>query len=88
MWLLYVALAIRYCAPGPPLVNPLLPGALIISTQQETFQGIYRYGMVLVPLVLAMADDRHDVREAIFALNLIFGTIMILAFVSNNRLAV
>jgi hypothetical protein len=50
--------------------------------------GIYRYVMVLVPLTLAVAEDRTGVRDAIVAFNLVFGTIMILAFVTNNRLAV
>jgi hypothetical protein len=44
--------------------------------------------MVLVPLTLSLADDRDDLRAAIVGINLVFGTIMILAFVTNNRLVV
>jgi hypothetical protein len=63
-------------------------GALLISTQQESFHGIYRYAMVLVPITIALAEDRDDIRNAVIAINLVFGTLMILAFVTNNRLAV
>jgi hypothetical protein len=38
--------------------------------------------------VLAVAEDRADVRFALVLFNVIFGTIMILAFVTNNRLVV
>ena len=88
MWLLYLGLTVRYMRARPLGEILFCLGALIISTQQETFQGIYRYGAVLVPLVLAIADDRRPVLGAFLALNLIFGTIMILAFVTGHRLAV
>lgn len=88
IWLLYVGLALRYARRLPLGEVLFCLGALVISTQQETFQGIYRYTAVLVPLVLGLADDRADVRAAVVAINLIFGTIMILAFVTHNRLAV
>ncbi len=61
---------------------------MLIATQQDTFHGIYRYTVPLVPITLALARDRTDLRFAIIAFNLVFGTIMILAFVTNNRLAV
>jgi hypothetical protein len=87
-WLLYLALAVRYRRRLPPGQVLFCLGALLISTQQDTFQGIYRYTAVLVPLVLGLADDRPGVRLAIVLINIIFGTIMILAYVTNNRLAV
>jgi Gpi18-like mannosyltransferase len=87
-WLLYIGLLVRYRRRLPPGEILFCLGALLISTQQATFQGIYRYTAVLVPLVLGVADDRPDLRLAIVVLNVIFGTIMILAFVTNNRLAV
>ena len=62
--------------------------ALLISTQQESFHGIYRYAVRLVPLSLALADDRREWRDPIVMANVIFGVIMILAFVTWNRLAV
>jgi len=63
-------------------------GALLISTQQESFHGIYRYTMPLVPLAIGLSDDTPTVRTAVMVINLIFGTIMILAYVTNNRLTV
>jgi Gpi18-like mannosyltransferase len=88
-WFTYVALLVRYWRRLPLGEALFCAGALVISTQQETFHGIYRYVMVLVPMTLALADDeRADLRAAIIALNLVFGTIMILAFVTNNRLVV
>lgn len=88
MWALYIALTLRYARRLPAGEVLFCLGALIISTQQETFHGIYRYTAVLVPLVLGLADDRPGVRTAIVIVNLIVGTIMILAFVTNNRLTV
>ena len=45
--------------------------------------------MFLVPLFLAIADDEDThLRTAIVAFNLVLGTIMILAFVTHNRLVV
>ncbi len=87
-WALYVGLLVR-CWRRLPLGEALYcAGALVISTQQDVFQGIYRYVVPLVPLMLALSDERPAVRYALLAINLIFGTIMILAFVTNNRLAV
>ena len=88
-WFTYVALLVRYWRRLPLGEALFCAGALVISTQQETFHGIYRYVMVLVPMTLALADDeRADLRAVIIGLNLVFGTIMILAFVTNNRLVV
>jgi hypothetical protein len=87
-WALYAGLLLR-CWRRLPLGEALYcAGALVISTQQESFQGIYRYVVPLVPLWLALGDERPALRHALLAINLIFGTIMILAFVTNNRLAV
>ena len=87
-WFLYAGLLVRYWRRLPLGEALFCAGALLISTQQETFHGVYRYVMVLVPMTLAIADDRDDVRATIIAVNLVFGTIMILAFVTNNRLVV
>jgi hypothetical protein len=88
-WFLYVGLLVRYWRKLPLGEALFCAGALVISTQQETFHGIYRYVIVLVPMTLALADDeRGDLRAAIIGINLVFGTIMILAFVTNNRLVV
>lgn len=88
-WFLYVGLLVRYWRRLPLGEALFCAGALLISTQQETFHGIYRYVAVLVPLTLALADDeRDDLRATIVAINLVFGTIMILAYVTNNRLVV
>jgi Gpi18-like mannosyltransferase len=88
-WFLSVGLLVRYWKKLPLGEALFCAGALLISTQQETFHGIYRYVAVLVPLTLALADDEHDhLRATIVAINLVFGTIMILAFVTNNRLVV
>jgi hypothetical protein len=87
-WFLYVGLLIRYWRRMPSGEALFCAGALLISTQQESFHGIYRYVMVLVPLTVAIASDRHGMRAAIIGINLVFGTIMILAFVTNNRLVV
>jgi Gpi18-like mannosyltransferase len=88
-WFFYVGLLVRYWKTLPLGEGLFCAGALLISTQQETFHGIYRYVLGLVPLTLALADDnRADLRAAVIAINLVFGTIMILAFVTNNRLVV
>ena len=88
-WFLYVSLLIRYWRTLPLGEALFCAGALVISTQQETFHGIYRYVMVLAPLTLALAaDERREVRAAMIGINLVFGTIMILAFVTHNRLVV
>ena len=49
---------------------------------------IYRYVVPLVPLTLAIADDRREVRNGLLAFNVGFGVLMILAFVTYNRLTV
>jgi hypothetical protein len=87
-WALYVGLLVRYWRRMPPGDALFCAGALLISTQQESFHGIYRYVMVLVPITIALAEDRDDIRNAVIAINLVFGTLMILAFVTNNRLTV
>jgi Gpi18-like mannosyltransferase len=87
-WFLYAGLLIRYWRRLPLGEALFCAGALVISTQQETFHGIYRYVMVMVPLTLALADDRQEVRYTIIGINLVFGTLMILAYVTNNRLVV
>jgi Gpi18-like mannosyltransferase len=87
-WLVYVGLLIRYRRRLPPGELLFCAGALLISTQQAGFQGIYRYVVPLVPLTLALAGDRDDVRHRMIAFNLVLGVLMILAFVTENRLAV
>ena len=84
-WFLYVGLLIRYwrrIAIGEAL---FCAGVLLISTQQDMFQGIYRYVMPLVPLTLAIAQDRDHVRRGVIAFNVILGVWMLLAFVSNHN---
>lgn len=87
-WFLYVGLLIRYWRQLSPGEALFCAGALLISTQQESFHGIYRYTIPLVPLTLALGRDRPDIRFAVIAINLVFGAIMILAYVTNNRLTV
>jgi len=87
-WLLAVALLVRYRRRLPPGAVVFTAGALLISTQHASFHGIYRYTAVLVPLVIGLADDYARVRATVVAINVIVGVIMILAFVTNNRLAV
>jgi hypothetical protein len=87
-WVLYVGLLLRYWRRLPPGEALYCAGALVISTQQEVFQGIYRYVVPLIPLTLALSDDRPALRTMFVAINIVFATIMILAFVTNNRLAV
>lgn len=87
-WFLYVGLIIRYWKQLPLGEALFCLGAMLISTQQETFQGIYRYVVPLVPIASCLARDRDDLRWTIIAINLVFGAIMILAFVTNNRLTV
>jgi hypothetical protein len=87
-WILYVGLLVRYWRRLPVGEALFCLGALVISTQQASFQGIYRYVAVLVPLTLGVADDRPGLRMALVVFNVIFGTIMILAYVTNNRLTV
>ena len=87
-WAVYVWLLVRYRRRLPLGEVLFCAGALLISTQQAGFQGIYRYVVPLVPLTLALAEDRHDVRHRMIAFNLVLGVLMILAFVTWNRLAV
>ncbi|MEO7192827.1 MAG: hypothetical protein ABI051_17410 [Vicinamibacterales bacterium] len=87
-WALYVGLLARYWRRMPLGEALFCAGALLIATQQLTFQGIYRYVTPLVPLTLAIAADKHTVRLPVVAFNLVFATLMILAFVTWNRLAV
>ncbi len=87
-WALYVALLARAWR-RLPLGEALFCAAfLIISTQHDTFMAMYRYVIALVPLTLALADDQPRVQYALIGINLVVGTLMILAFVTNNRLAV
>lgn len=87
-WLLYALLLVRCWRRLTPGEALYCAGALIISTQQEIFQGTYRYVVPLVPLMVALSREPATVRHVLLAINLIFGTIMILAFVTGNRLAV
>jgi hypothetical protein len=87
-WLLYVGLLVRYWRRLPVGEALFCLGVLLITTQQDGFQGTYRYVLTLLPLSLALADDRSDVRHAVLAINIAFGVLMILAFVTHNRLTV
>jgi hypothetical protein len=87
-WFLYLGLLLRYWRRLPVGEALFCLGALLISTQQESFHGAYRYTMVLVPLTLGLAGDRDRVRLTLIAINLVVGALMILAFVTHNRLAV
>jgi Gpi18-like mannosyltransferase len=87
-WFLYAGLLARYWRRMPLGEALFCAGVLVISTQQEAFHGIYRYMVPLVPLALALADDRDDIRQRVIAINLVFGVLMILAFVTHNRLTV
>jgi hypothetical protein len=87
-WMLYVGLLVRYWRRMPPGEAWFCAGVLVITTQQEAFHGVYRYMVPLVPLTLALAEDRDRVRSTLIAINLVFGVLMILAFVTHNRLAV
>lgn len=87
-WFLYVGLLVRVWRRLPLGDALFCAGALLISTQQESFHGIYRYVLVLVPMTLALAEERRDVQLFFLGVNLVFGAVMILAFVTNNRLTV
>ena len=87
-WVLAVGALWRYWRQMPLGEALFCAGALVISTQQEIFQGIYRYVTPLVPLTLAIADDTKAARLRVITFNVVFGTLMILAFVTWNRLAV
>ncbi len=87
-WFLYLGLLLRYwrkMAPGEAL---FCLGVFLISTQQEQFHGTYRYIVPLVPLTIAIAGDRREVRDWLIAFNIAFGVLMIVAFVTWNRLTV
>ena len=87
-WLIYVALLVRLWRRIPLGEALFCAGVLLISTQQEGFHGTYRYTMPLIPLTLAIARDRRPVLDGVLALNLIVGVLMIIAFVTWNRLVV
>lgn len=87
-WLLYAGLLLRYRRSMPIGEAVFCAGVFLISTQQEAFHGTYRYMVPLVPLSLAISRDNHKVRHWIIALNLLFGVLMLLAFVTRNRLTV
>ena len=87
-WLAYAGLLLRYWRKMPIGEAVFCAGVFLISTQQEAFHGTYRYMVPLVPLSLAISRDNHRVRHWIIALNLVFGVLMLLAFVTRNRLTV
>ena len=87
-WFVYVALIVRYWKQMPLGEALFCLAAMLVSTQQEAFHGIYRYVVPLVPIASCLARDRDDLQLALIGFNLVFGTLMILAFVTNNRLAV
>jgi Gpi18-like mannosyltransferase len=87
-WFLYAGLLVRYWRRIPLGEVLFCLGVFVISTQQEAFHGIYRYVVPLVPLSIAIADDRREVRDGVLAFNIGFGVLMILAFVTYNRLTV
>lgn len=87
-WFLYMGLLVRYWRRIPLGEALFCLGVFLISTQQEAFHGTYRYVVPLVPLTMALADDRREVRDGMLALNIAFGVLMILAFVTYNRLTV
>jgi hypothetical protein len=87
-WVMALALVWKYRRRLPLGETLFCVGALLISTQQDTFHGIYRYVTPLVPLMLAISADDERTRLSFIGINLIFGVLMILAFVTNNRLAV
>ena len=89
VWALYVGLLVRYWRRLSLEHALFCAGVLLVSTMQESFHGAYRYVMLLVPLFLAIAEDEDPrLRTAIVAFNLVLGAIMILAFVTHNRLVV
>jgi hypothetical protein len=87
-WLVYAGLLLRYWRSMPVGEAMFCAGVFLISTQQEAFHGTYRYMVPLVPLTLAISRDNPRVRHWIIALNLVFGVLMLLAFVTRNRLTV
>ena len=87
-WFLYLGLLVRYWRSMPLGEALFCAGVFVVSTQQEAFHGTYRYVVPLVPLTLAIARDRREIRYGLVALNLVFGVLMLLAFVTRSRLAV
>jgi len=87
-WFLYAGLLWRYWKRMPIGEALFCLGALLISTQQEAFHGTYRYVVPLIPLSIAVAGDRPATRNGLIAFNLVFGALMLLAFVTWNRLTV
>ena len=87
-WLIYAGLLVRYWRSMPLGEALFCAGVFVISTQQEAFHGTYRYMVPLVPLTIAVARDRPEIRHWVLALNLVFGVLMLLAFVTRSRLAV
>ncbi len=89
VWVLYVGLLVRYWRRLSLEHALFCAGVLLVSTMQESFHGAYRYVVILVPLLFAIAeDDQPRVRTAVVAFNVVLGVIMILAFVTHNRLVV
>ena len=87
-WIMAGALVWKYRRRLPLGETLFCVGALLISTQQDTFHGVYRYVTPMVPLMMAVAADDERTRLGFIGVNLVFGVLMILAFVTNNRLAV
>ena len=87
-WFLSVGLLLRYWRRMPLGEALFCAGALVVSTQQEMFQGIYRYVVPLVPLTIAIAEDDRNIRRAFIVFNVIFGVLMLLFYVTGNRLTV
>ena len=87
-WFLYLGLLIRYWRRLPLGDALFCLGVFVITTQQDAFHGTYRYIVPLVPLTLALSQDRPEIQNRLMALNIAFGVLMILAFVTWNRLTV
>jgi hypothetical protein len=87
-WALYLGLLVRYWKRMPLGEALFCLGTFVVSTQQDSFHGVYRYMVPLVPLTLALAEDTPALHRRMIAINLVFGVLMILAFVTWNRLAV
>lgn len=87
-WFLYLGLLLRHWRRMPLGEVLFCAGVFLISTQQEAFHGIYRYMVPLIPLAFALSDDQPRVRHFFMAVNLVFGVLMLLAFVTHNRITV
>ena len=89
VWAVYVGLLVRYWRRLSLEQALFCAGVLLVSTMQESFHGAYRYVVILAPLFFAIAEDEDArVRTAVVAFNLVLAVIMILAFVTHNRLVV